>query len=263
MRRSLGQHFLIQRRAVQRIVQALELTGSESVLEIGPGKGALTGSLARHAGRLLLVEMDPFLADGVRGHFSQQDSVEVLTADFLELPFTEITSRLGKDFRVVSNLPYQAGTAILQKLLLHLSPESILVLMFQKEVGDRLLAGPGTKDYGSLSIFTQVLAKGRELFVVTPMAFRPPPQVDSVVVKLKIRSEPLVAMNELPKFENLIRAGFAHRRKMLRQNLKSCFAGETAEKIEDRLKAVGAAPGARAEELSVEQWVELYKGWKG
>jgi 16S rRNA (adenine1518-N6/adenine1519-N6)-dimethyltransferase len=262
MRRSLGQHFLIHRRAIQRILQALELSGSENVLEIGPGKGALTGSLARRAGRLLLVEKDPFLAEVVQQHFSSEDSVEILTADFLELPFEEITTRLGREFRVVSNLPYQAATAILQRLLLNVSPGTRLVLMFQKEVGDRLLAGPGTKDYGSLSIFTQVLAKGKVLFEITPMAFRPPPQVDSVVVKLKVRDQPLVAMEELPKFESLTRAGFAHRRKMLRQNLKTCFTGETAEAIEQRLKAVGASPGARAEELSVEQWVELYKGWK-
>lgn len=262
MRRRLGQHFLINHRVVNRILQALELTGTEKVLEIGPGKGALTGPLVRRVGRLLLVEKDPELAEAVRVHFSSEDPVEVLTADFLELPFEEITSRLGKDFRVVSNLPYQSATAILQRLLLQLAPGTILVLMFQKEVGDRLLAKPFSKDYGSLSIFTQILSRVRVLFNVPPKAFRPPPQVDSVVLKLKIRPDPLVSRQELPQFEQWIRTGFAHRRKMLRQNLKPCFPGETAEAIEERLKTVGASPGARAEELSVEQWVELYKGRK-
>jgi 16S rRNA (adenine1518-N6/adenine1519-N6)-dimethyltransferase len=238
----------------------LELSPTDKVLEIGPGKGALTGTLARRVGHLLLVEKDPALAETVRGHFTQEAPVEVLTADFLEIPFEEITSRLGKDFKVVSNLPYQSATAILQRLLLHLAPGTILVLMFQKEVGDRLMAEPFCKDYGSLSIFTQILSKGRVLFNVPPKAFRPPPQVESVVLKLKVRPIPLISREELPIFEQWVRTGFAHRRKMLRQNLKPCFAGETAGAIEDRLKKVGASPGARAEELSVEQWLELYKG---
>jgi 16S rRNA (adenine1518-N6/adenine1519-N6)-dimethyltransferase len=262
MRRPLGQHFLINRRAVHRILQALELSPTDKVLEIGPGKGALTGPLAHRVGQLLLVEMDPWLAEAVRGHFSPEDPVEVLVGDFLQLHFSEITSRLGKDFKVVSNLPYQSATAILQRLLLQLPPATILVLMFQKEVGNRLLAGPGSKDFGSLSVFTQVLSKGRVLFEVPPKAFRPPPQVDSVVLKLKVRTEPLVSLEELPRFESLVRTGFAHRRKVLRQNLKACFSGESAEAIEGRLQAVGASSGARAEELSVDQWVELYKGWK-
>jgi 16S rRNA (adenine1518-N6/adenine1519-N6)-dimethyltransferase len=261
VRRRLGQHFLINHRVVHRILQALELSPTDRVLEIGPGKGALTGPLARCVGRLLLVEKDPVLAEAVRNYFPPEEPVEVLTGDFFELPFEEITSRLGENFKVVSNLPYQASTAILQRLLLHLPPESLLVLMFQKEVGDRLLAEPGGKDYGSLSVFTQVLSKGRVLFAVPPLAFRPPPQVDSVVLKLKMRTVPLVSLEELPMFEHLVRTGFAHRRKMLRQNLKGCFVGESAEAIEQRLQAVGGSPQARAEELSVEQWVELYKGW--
>jgi 16S rRNA (adenine1518-N6/adenine1519-N6)-dimethyltransferase len=261
MRRALGQHFLINHRIVQRILQALELSGSDSVLEIGPGKGALTGPLARRVGRLLLVEKDPALAQTVRGYFSSEAPVEVITADFLHLPMDEITSRLGENFKVVSNLPYQSATAILQRLLLLLPPETLLVLMFQKEVGERLLAVPRNKDYGSLSVFTQILSKGRVLFEVPPLAFRPPPQVDSVVLKLKLRSVPLIPREQLPKFEQLVRTGFAHRRKVLRQNLKACFVGETAEAIEERLRILGASPGARAEELSVAQWMELYKGW--
>lgn len=261
-RKPLGQHFLINRRAVHRILQALELGPGDKVLEIGPGKGALTGPLLHRAGQVLLVEKDPFLAQWVSEHLKGRGNAEIMTADFLELPWEEITRRLGREFKVVSNLPYQAATAILQKLLHHLNPGAILVLMFQKEVGERLLAKPSTKDYGSLSVFTQVLARGRELFEISPMAFRPPPQVDSVVLKLKMRAVPLIPREETKELETLLRAGFGHRRKMLRQNLKSVFAGETASDIEARLNALGASGTARAEELSVEQWVELYKEWK-
>lgn len=258
-RRPLGQHFLIRRSVVQRILSALELTEPSPVLEIGPGKGALTGPLAHRASRLLLIEKDPVLAEEVKTHLEGKPSVEVLTEDFLELPWGEITQRLGENFRVVSNLPYQAATAILQRLLFHLPGGSLMVLMFQKEVADRLTAQPHSKAYGSLTVVTQLLARVKPLCQVPPMAFRPPPQVDSTVLKFRMRSVPLIERERMSGLETLLRAGFSHRRKMLRQNLRPAFAGASAGEIEGRLEAVGASPQARAEELSVEQWVNLYK----
>jgi len=258
-RRPLGQHFLIRRSVVNRILGALELSSDSEVLEIGPGKGALTGPLSHQVGHLLLVEKDPELAEEVREHLSGAPTVEVLTEDFLNLPWAEITDRLGDSFRVVSNLPYQAATAIMQKLLSHLAGGTIMVLMFQKEVADRLVAKPHSKAFGSLTVVTQILSEVKPLLNVPPQAFRPPPQVDSTVLKFRVRREPLLDREQLPGLERLLQAGFSHRRKMLRQNLRTAFGGAAASEVEARLQSVGASPQARAEELSVEQWIDLYK----
>ncbi len=237
---------------------ALDLKQGEPVLEIGPGRGALTFPLAKTGARLLLVEKDRELAALLREKLPPA-GVEILEADFLEAELSEIESRLGKGFKVVSNLPYNVGTAILSKLLHALAPGSRLVLMFQKEVGERLLAKPGSKDYGSLSVFAQLAAEARLVCRVPPEAFRPPPQVESLVLAFEIRREPLLARPDWEDFENFTRAGFAQRRKMLRQNLRPALGGIDAAEVEQRLAAVGAKVGARAEELSVEQWVKLFK----
>ena len=257
MKKSLGQHFLIRHRVAERIVQALELQAQDSVLEIGPGEGALTRLLAGRAASLLLVEKDRELAAALRETFRSQ-AVEVLEADFLTLAWSELSARLGPRFKIVSNLPYNVGTAIFTHLLRHAAPETCMVLMFQKEVGERLLAMPGTKAYGSLSVFTRIWAEGRALGVVPPQAFRPPPKVESLVVKFQTRPQAWISAGEMAAFEAFLRLGFGQRRKMLRHNLRADpQMGKTVE-IEAKLEAVGASPQARAEELSAEQWVQLF-----
>lgn len=257
-KKSLGQHFLIREGIIHRILRALDLKAGDAVLEIGPGRGALTFPLAKAGARLLLVEKDRELAN-LLGERLAGASVEILEGDILEIELGEIEARLGRGFKVVSNLPYNVGTAILTRLLHTLEPGSRLVLMFQKEVGERLLARPGTKDYGSLSVFTQLAAEARLVCRVPPEAFRPPPQVESLVLAFDLRSAPLLPRPEWEAFENFIKAGFAQRRKMLRQNLRPAMGGIAASEVELRLSAVGAAAGARAEELSVEQWVGLFR----
>lgn len=258
MRRPLGQHFLIRKSIVSKILNSLELKEEDRVLEIGPGKGALTGPLARRVKKLLLIEKDPALAQEVQTYLTGDSHSVVLAQDFLTLSWDKITEALGVEFKTISNLPYQSATAIFLKLLKNLPGNALMVLMFQKEVGERLLAKPRTKAYGSLSIITQVICEGRSLLEVEPNAFRPPPKVWSVVLKLKIRQRPLIPPAQWDRFEELLRAGFSHRRKMLRQNLRSYFKGEAASEIEARLSAVGAEPTARGEELTVEQWIDLF-----
>ena len=259
-RRPLGQHFLINRNVVNRIIQALDLSPDSHVLEIGPGKGALTGPLVHRVEKLLLVEKDPVLAEEVRNRLAGKGNVHVREGDFLTTPWEEISQELGAGFKIVSNLPYQAATAILTKLLSLASPSTTMVLMFQKEVADRLKANPRTKDYGSLTVFTQILSQVKPLLDVEPLAFRPPPKVWSSVLKFQLREEPLLPKSEHAMFELLLKTGFGHRRKMLRQNLRAYFSGETADQIEQRLSQVDASPLARAEELTVQQWVNLYSG---
>jgi 16S rRNA (adenine1518-N6/adenine1519-N6)-dimethyltransferase len=178
----------------------------------------------------------------------------------LRLAWEEIAPALGSGFKVVSNLPYQVSTAILTRLLREVPPGTFMILMFQKEVGDRIAGGPRGKEYGSLSVFTQMVAKVRRLLEVAPQAFSPPPKVFSSVLKIQVRETPLVPRQAWTDFEALLQSGFRQRRKMLRQNLRPFFGGEEAVRIERRLEAIGASPQARAEELSVEQWVKLFPG---
>lgn len=253
----MGQHFLIREGIIHRILKALDLKEGDSVLEIGPGRGALTHPLAKTGVRLLLVEKDAELAGLLRERLDAS-RVELLEADALEIEISEIERRLGSGFKTVSNLPYNVGTAILSRLLHELEPGSRLVLMFQKEVGERLLAKPCSKDYGSLSVFAQLAAEIRLVCRVPPEAFRPPPKVESLVLAFGLRVEPALPRPEWESFESFVKAGFAQRRKMLRQNLRPAMDGIEAAEVERRLEAVGAKAGARAEELSVEQWVRLF-----
>jgi len=259
MGRFLGQHFLKRGAVIHRILMALQLSTEDRVLEIGPGRGAITQPLIDKVAQLLLVEKDFRLAESLRGKYAQAVHVAVLSGDFLEIPWVEIESRLGPGFKIVSNLPYQVSTAILTKLLAHAEPGTQMVLMFQKEVAQRITSGTRTKDYGSLSVFCQLIAEIRPLFDVPPAAFLPPPKVDSSVLHFRIRNKPLVAKPDWEDFEALLHAGFKQRRKMLRQNLRPYFGGEAAPAVEARLEKVGASPQARAEELGLEQWAALWR----
>jgi len=257
-KKSLGQHFLVRGSVIQRILRSLQLQAQDRVLEIGPGRGALTLPLAEGVGRLLLVEKDRDLAARLRETLAEKP-VEVVEGDFLELPWSDLEQRVGGSPKIVSNLPYNVGTAILVKLLRSVAPGTLMVLMFQREVGERILAKPGTKEYGSLSIFCQLAAETNRISIVSPSAFHPPPKVESMVIRFVKREQPLLPESEWSHFEEFLRAGFAQRRKMLRQNLRPAWSGISAETVEAKLKAVQANPQARAEELSVEQWVRLFR----
>lgn len=258
MPRYLGQHFLHSGSVIQKIVTSLDLHADERVLEIGPGRGALTMPLLRKAARLLLIEKDEVLAEALKRKLSAESNVTILPGDFLRTAWEDIEAVLGKAFKVVSNLPYEVSTAILTRLLNHAAPGTLLILMFQKEVADRLLAGPGSKTYGSLSVFVQMVARVKHLVDVSPGSFKPPPKVDSSVLRFTLKEEAPVPRARWEAFEALLHAGFRQRRKMLRQNLRSYFAGSGAEDVEARLAAVGADPRARAEQLSLEQWLRLF-----
>ena len=240
MARYLGQHFLNRGAVINRILKSLRLGPHDRVLEIGPGRGALTQPLAEK--------------------YAATEKVSVVVGDFLELPWDELVLKLGEPgYKIVSNLPYEVSTAILTKLLEQAAPGTEMALMFQKEVADRVASPTRRKDYGSLSVFCQLAAQIRPLFDVPPGAFVPPPKVDSSVLHFRIREQPLIAKPDWPDFEALIQSGFRQRRKMLRQNLRPYFSGESAEAVEARLEKVGANRQARAEELGVGEWVALWR----
>lgn len=258
-RQAFGQHFLVNAGVIQKILDALDLSGENPVLEIGPGRGALTFPLLKtikDPKQLLLIEKDPRMVEFLQERFEDSAAPKLWQDDFLQVPWLKIVTQLGERFSVVSNLPYESSVAIFLRLLENLTTGSTMVLMFQKEVAERLQAKPGTKDYGSLSVYAQVFAQIKKLCLVSPNSFQPPPRVESMVLKIKTMLQPLLPLAEKDSFEALLRQGFAGRRKMLRQKFKD--AGLKPAVVEDCLQAVQASPQARAEEMSPEQWVAFY-----
>ncbi len=257
-RRAFGQHFLKDQSVIASIVEStfslVEKTGAPSLLEIGPGKGAITEPLLQgvmdrsQIKKFLIVEMDRKLATHWQESTQDLKSVEVISKDFLEVDDSRFIE--GTPWIVVSNLPYSSGTAIFQKLArLHKQVRG-LVLMFQAEVAQRLRAEPDTKAWGTLSLWTQNRWTVEKLKSVPPGAFIPPPDVNSEVVVLLPRAETLLKFPEgfEPDFEKMIKLAFLHRRKMLRSGLPKGSVWL------ESLARSGVEPTKRAEALSWKEW---------
>ncbi|PIW30222.1 MAG: 16S rRNA (adenine(1518)-N(6)/adenine(1519)-N(6))-dimethyltransferase [Rhodospirillales bacterium CG15_BIG_FIL_POST_REV_8_21_14_020_66_15] len=245
-RKSLGQHFLLDTNLTGRIARAAGPLGGVNVIEVGPGPGGLTRSLlATDAAAVWAVEKDSrciaaldMLKDAFPGRF------HILEADALE---TDLAALTPAPRAIVANLPYNISTVLLLRWLRQVEQFERMVLMFQKEVADRLTAEPGGKSYGRLSVVTQWLCHVRPLFNVAKQAFTPPPKVASTVVELVPRAEPL-APAEFTDLESVTQAAFGQRRKMLRSSLKSLGLDPVA---------AGINPEARAEDLSVREFCAL------
>lgn len=247
-KKSLGQNFLIDLNIIQKIVRAADIASEDIIIEVGPGPGALTYPIIKRTPRhLYLVEKDTSIAEHWQKHESK--TVTVINQDALKLNIGDLTD--GKPCKIISNLPYNVGTELLIGWLGHPNIQS-MILMFQKEVVDRIVAKPGTKAYGRLSILTQWLCEIEKLFDVPPNAFKPAPKVTSSVVRVIPRSKPLFAVDQ-NKLEHLTQACFHQRRKMLRKSLKALF-GDNTESI---CQQSGVNPLSRPEELSIEQFCAL------
>lgn len=254
-----GQHFLLYPHQAQRIVAALKLTPGEVVLEIGPGLGALTGFLAREARRVVALELDPRLCAYLREEiFSGVPQVEVLCQDILKFSLLKLSEEVQAPLAVVGNLPYQITSPLLFKLVAEKAALSRAVLMMQKEVGDRLKAAPGKKDYGVLSVLMQYHFHLESLFTLAPANFYPPPQVTSVVYSLVPRvPEPRARDDQW--LARVVKAAFSARRKTLRNTLASPKnpLGLPSEEILAALRAQNLDPQRRGETLTVSQFVHL------
>jgi 16S rRNA (adenine1518-N6/adenine1519-N6)-dimethyltransferase len=248
-RRALGQHFLVDSRVVEQAIELAALVPGTPVLEIGPGHGVLTEELLRSGHPVLAVEIDRELAAALSG--SKDPRLEVVVADFLELD-EEARSRFPR--HVVANLPYSTGTAILERLLERPERVDRIVVMLQREVADRLCAEPGGRAYGALTVLTALYAKVRYGFPVPPSAFRPPPQVESSVIRLDVEPRPRIAVSDPAGFRRVVKAAFAQRRKTLRNALGATFGREFAEHA---LTRSGVDPVRRAETLSLAEFVRL------
>ena len=254
VRKSLGQHFLNDRRILQRIVDALELTGSETVVEIGPGRGSLTQLLIPHVGKLVLIEYDRQLAARLRTTYASSATVCVVEADVLTV---NLAAAAGGPFQLVGNVPYYITTPIIFHALAKPLPGRAVYLV-QREVAERIVASPGSAEYGALSVNVQALATARLLFRVSPGSFVPPPKVDSAVVRIEPRSDPAVQPNEEAEFRRFVLDAFGMRRKQLRRVIRSVWQ-ISAEQADVALGAANIDPTARPETLTPEQFAKLVR----
>ena len=239
-RKRFGQHFLADPGVVARIVTAVDPRPGQRLIEIGPGEGVLTRPVLTSCGRLEVVELDRDLAAGLAGRLGEPDGLVVHQADALELELSGLPG--DGPFRVIGNLPYNISTP----LLFHLFDQAGLIadmhFMLQKEVVDRLVAGPGSRQYGRLSVMAGFRCEMAALFDVPPAAFRPPPKVDSAVIRLVPQALTPADEALLPRLDAVVRAAFGKRRKTLRNSLSGVLDA-------DQIRAAGVDPGARAETL--------------
>ncbi|MBM4181421.1 MAG: 16S rRNA (adenine(1518)-N(6)/adenine(1519)-N(6))-dimethyltransferase RsmA [Betaproteobacteria bacterium] len=244
-KKSLGQHFLVDGHYIGRIVAAIRPQAGDRMVEIGPGPGALTRPLLETLEHLHVVELDRDMVTRLEAEFPAGRLI-IHRADALRFPFHE----LGSDLRVVGNLPYNISSPLLFHLAEHAAAIRDMVFMLQKEVVDRMVAAPGTPDYGRLSVMLQARFRVEKLFIVPPGAFRPPPKVDSAIVRLLPLPAEGVPYQDAALFSEVVARAFGQRRKTLRNTLKGL--------VDDALFAgLGIDPGRRGETLSVAQFAAL------
>lgn len=244
MGRRFGQHFLVRQSILEKIAAAACGDSAGCVIEIGPGRGALTAHLLARAERVIAIEIDPVLAQYLRGKFRDETKLELIENDILKVDLTA-----WGPVSIAGNLPYYITSPILKQVL---SANSVLqraTFLVQKEVAERITAAPGTRDYGYLSVQTQVMAEARILFPVAPSAFSPPPKVDSAVIQLIPR--PAADVDDVDRFLEFAGLCFRQKRKTLRNNLANTYPKDL----------IAAAPeaGLRAEQLSIAQLAGLFR----
>lgn len=254
----LGQNFLVSATAQAAIVDALGDVSARTVVEIGPGRGALTGMLAGRARRLVAIELDAELAARLRSEFTGRENVEIREEDVLGTDFAGLRDG-GERLMVVGNLPYYITSEILLRLFKYADEIERAVVMMQREVAERVAAQPGGREYGVLSATAQLYARVEKLMTLPPGAFAPPPQVHSTVLRLSMAPQFQELSVETEEFVALIRASFAQKRKMLAKNLRN--AGYGADAVAAALAASGVAATARAEEVDLARmaavWMQL------
>ena len=253
----LGQNFLRDEQAIQRIAASIGDCTGRTVVEIGPGKGAITGALSARSRRVLAIELDTELAARIRDEFSS-DRVTVMNQDVLDFDFTALSAELGDRLLVVGNLPYLITSPILLKLAANSAAIDRAVLMVQREVADRVAASPGSRDYGLLSVTVQMYGPVEKLFTIPPGAFSPPPKVHSTVFRW--RFEPRFAELKVDHpllFLGFVRKAFAQKRKTLANNLRA--AGIQPQTIDAALSMAGIDPLARTESLAIETLATLWR----
>jgi 16S rRNA (adenine1518-N6/adenine1519-N6)-dimethyltransferase len=254
-KRSRGQNFLIHENVIGSILRLLDLDGTDQVFEIGPGLGFLTRRLIERAGKVWAVEIDDVLVERLRrSEFAADPKFQLIHGDILDGSLERMLPKAK--LKLVGNLPYSIATPVLFRIFEWRAHFSTLVLMVQKEVADRIASGPGTKDYGTLSVWCQVHGRITDKVNVSPEAFFPRPKVRSTVLKIELFAEPLAGERELVNLRGLVRAAFGQRRKTLSNTMTGWLKCERTE-LDRFLLAQSIDPKRRGETLSVGEWIQL------
>ena len=258
--KKFGQNFLIDPRVLEKIIKAAEITEDDCVLEIGPGIGTMTQHLACAAKKVIAVEIDRALIPILQDTLSGWDNVKIINEDVMKVDLAKLAEEEngGKPLKVVANLPYYITTPIIMGLFENHVPLKSITVMVQKEVADRMQVGPGTKDYGALSLAVQYYAKPYIVANVPPNCFMPRPKVGSAVIRLERYEEPPVKVKDEKLMFRIIRASFNQRRKTLANGLKnSAELDFTKEEIAAAIAGIGKDPGVRGETLTLEEFARL------
>ena len=257
--KSLGQNFLTDSDVVSRIVDTAEITKDDMVMEIGPGIGSMTEELASRAGKVIAVEIDKHLIPALKDNLQRFSNLEIINEDIMKVKVKDITdNKQNMRLKVVANLPYYITTPIIMKLLEEDNDIQSMVFMVQKEVAQRMIAKPGGKDYGALSVAVQYYAQPEKAFDVPPHCFVPQPEVDSTIIKLKRNDTPPVDLKDKDMFFKVVKASFGQRRKTLLNALANSAAlNKNKEEIREILNSVNINENARGETLSIEQFATL------
>lgn len=257
MSKKLGQNFLIKRGIVDEIVHAAELTPGEPVLEVGPGIGTLTQGLAQSGADVTAIELDRRLLEVLDTTLASYDNVRIVHGDVLKLDVPTIMNH--KPFKVVANLPYYITTPIIMSLLESKLPIERLVVMVQKEVALRMVAKPGTKDYGALSVAVQYYTEPDIVLDVPPKSFLPAPAVTSSVIRCVLRDKPPVDVIDEKLFFRVVRAGFAQRRKTFSNTMKT--TGLSKDRIEELLAKANIDGQRRGETFTLQEFADVANAW--
>ncbi len=261
--KSLGQNFLNDDNVVRKIVDAADLDKDTLVLEIGPGIGSMTRELAGRAAGVVAIEIDKHLIPALNDNLSEFSNIDIINNDVMKANIDDIISEYknkynSKSVRVVANLPYYITTPIIMRFLEEVKGIDGMVFMVQKEVAQRMVSGPGTKDYGALSVAVQFYCKPAIIFDVPPHCFIPQPEVHSTIIRLDILKEPSVRVDDKDLYFKLVKASFGQRRKTLVNGLANAgFLRKDKEQLRQIIESMGLKDNIRGEVLSVQQFGEL------
>lgn len=255
-RKRLGQNFLIDSSMLEKIVYIAQINEKDVVVEIGAGLGGLTSHLAKMAREVIALEVDRRLYNYLKENYGDIDNLHILREDALKFDFGQVAQEYQSQIKIVANLPYSISSHMVFKLLEARKSISRMVLMLQKEVAERIVATPGKKDYGVLSILTQLYADVSLKFTLPPKSFYPRPKVDSAVVEFKVLSQPRIELKDEDCFKKVVKAAFSRRRKTIGNALQA-LPGFSREEILSVFDELRIDPRRRGETLSLEEWGRL------